>query len=130
MDMSLSWDDKPYMRLFHSERPSTKNTVLNTVFRRQLSGRAFLNDPDVFLLRDRNTALSPEQKSTLATTNALFGGLLFVSDDFSEYSEKQLAEYKTVLALSERAENISVSPAAAPTVTYTLDGERKTLKLG
>ena len=130
MDMSLSWDDKPYMRLFHSERPSTKNTVLNTVFRRQLSGRAFLNDPDVFLLRDRNTALSPEQKSTLATANALFGGLLFVSDDFSEYSEKQLAEYKTVLALSGRAENISVSPAAVPTVTYTLDGEQKTLKLG
>lgn len=89
-----------------------------------------MNDPDVFLLRDRNTALSPEQKSTLATANALFGGLLFVSDDFSEYSEKQLAEYKTVLALSGRAENISVSPAAAPTVTYTLDGERKTLKLG
>ena len=37
---------------------------------------------------------------------------------------------KTLLALSERAENISVSPAAVPTVTYTLDGESKTLKLG
>ena len=39
-------------------------------------------------------------------------------------------DIKTLLALSGRAENISVSPAAAPTVTYTLDGERKSLKLG
>lgn len=37
---------------------------------------------------------------------------------------------KTLLVLSGRAENISVSPAAVPTVTYTLDGESKTLKLG
>ncbi len=39
-------------------------------------------------------------------------------------------DIKTLLALSERAENILVSAAAVPTVTYTLDGEQKTLKLG
>ena len=49
------------MRLTHSERPSTKNTMADTVFRRQLSGRAFLNDPDVFLLRDENTKLTEEK---------------------------------------------------------------------
>lgn len=32
---------------------------------------------------------------------------------------------KTLLTLSGRAKNISVSAAAAPTVTYTLDGEQK-----
>ena len=37
----------------------------------------------------RGQALSWEQKLTLAKINALFGSVLFASDDFSTYSEEQ-----------------------------------------
>ena len=88
-DVSLDWDDK---------RPSTKNSILNSVFRRQLSGRAFINDPDVFLLRDSNTSMTAEQKRTLAAVNALCGGVLFTSDNFAEYGQWQ----KDMLSLISR----------------------------
>ncbi len=89
MDVSLDWDDKAYMQMLHRERPSTKNTVLNSVFRRQLNGRAFINDPDVFLLRYNNISLTDEQKLCLAEINALTGGVLFTSDNFGEYGTVQ-----------------------------------------
>lgn len=88
-DISLDWDDKPHMRLMHRERVSTKNTLLDSVFRRGLNGRAFLNDPDVFLLRDRDISLSYEQKKTIAEINTLCGGVLFTSDNFAEYGDVQ-----------------------------------------
>ena len=99
-DVSLSWDDKFYMRPLHRERPSTKNTILNTVFRRQLDGRAFRNDPDVFLLRSDNISLTESQKQTLATVNALFGGVLFTSDNIGKYDGKTKAFYDSLLTLS------------------------------
>ncbi len=99
-DVSLSWNDALYMRGMHRERVSTKNTVLNTVFRRQLNGRAFLNDPDVFLLREKNIRLTAGQKRILATVNALFGGVLFTSDNVSEYSAHSRKMYDELLSLS------------------------------
>ena len=88
-DVSLDWDDKPYMKLMHRERPSTKNCILNSVFRRQLDGRAFGCDPDVYLLRETNTTMTKEQRRTLAEINALTGSVLFTSDNENEYGEAQ-----------------------------------------
>ena len=96
-DVSLSWDDAVYMRPMHSERPSTKKTVLNTIFRRQLDGRAFRCDPDVYLLRDDNIKLSAEEKKTLAVVNSLFGGVLFTSDDPATYSDEAKKIYEKVI---------------------------------
>ena len=45
-DVGLDWDDVWYMRLFHRERVSTKQAINNTLFRRQLNGRAYGSDPD------------------------------------------------------------------------------------
>lgn len=98
-DVSLDWDDKPYMRLLHRERVSTKNTICNTIYRRGLNGRAFWNDPDVFLLREENTRLSPRQKLQLATVNGLFGALRFTSDNYSRYDDGKKALYRRILAL-------------------------------
>ena len=72
-DVSLDWDDVWYMRLFHRERVSTRQALNNTVFRRQLNGRAYGSDPDVFFLREENCRLTAEQKKTLAAVNALLG---------------------------------------------------------
>lgn len=124
MDMSLSWDDKAYMRLFHAERPSTKRTILNTVYRRQLSGRAFLNDPDVFLLRDYNVELSDEQKNALGTVNGLFGGVLFVSDDFSRYSPEQKSRYYEILGLGKATDITVGEDRGKMRISYSLSGKK------
>ena len=93
-DVSLSWDDKWYMRLFHRERVSTSHSLDNTLNRRQLGGRAFGNDPDVFFLRDENCSLSPAQKRCLAETNARYGQVLLISDDPSAYTPEMKEQYR------------------------------------
>lgn len=126
-DVSLDYDDKAYMRLFHAERPSTKHTMMNTLFRRQLSGRAFLNDTDVFILRDDNTSLTPLQKKALGTLNGLFGGLLFASDEFGKYDRAKKDMYLYFTKLKD-AKNIQITKQKNRLcVTYEL--ENKTQKL-
>lgn len=133
-DMSLDFDDKPFMRLLHNERPSTLHTQRNTLYRRQLDGRAFRNDPDVFLLRDENTSLSDLQKHTLAIVNALFGSVLFASDDFGQYDEKKSRLFAALCEL-QRAKLLQVDNGPIDqklrtvTVHYELDGEEKSIEL-
>ncbi len=100
-DVSLDWNDKPHMRLMHRERISTRNSILNTVFRRQLNKRAFLSDPDVFLLRPCNNSLSDEQKYCLAEVNAMMGSVLFTSDNFYDYTEKEIKELSRIMKIKD-----------------------------
>ena len=85
-DISLEWGKKKYDS---REGVSVVHAMLNSVFRRHLDGRAFGNDPDVFLLRDNNIRLSREQKKTLAECNKLTGKVLFTSDNVDEYDEEK-----------------------------------------
>ena len=128
-DVSLDYDDKPYMRLFHAERVSTRHTMRNTLFRRQLSGRAFLNDPDVFILRNENTALTREQKITLGTVNALCGGLLFASDEFARYDEDKRALYRAFLEARQGRILGVRREKDAFVVRYTVGGKMDELRL-
>lgn len=108
-DVGLDWDDKPWMRIIHRERVSTRQAMSNTVFRRQLNGRAYLSDPDVFFLREDNIKLTLEQKLKLAKLNALLGGVFLTSDNMGHYSKLQLTEYKQLLALrSGKVTDVSV----------------------
>ena len=104
-DMSMNYNEKLFMRLFHNERPSTMHTQRNTLYRRQLNKRAFLNDPDVFLLRDENTSLTAAQKETLAVVNALYGSVLFGSDNFADYNEEK-KEFFAELCRLQKAGNV------------------------
>ena len=88
-DVSLSFDDAWFMRMFHRERVSTKVTIQNTIFRSFMNRRLFGNDPDVFLLRDENIKLNENQKIALAAINALFGSILMTSDNIATYNEHQ-----------------------------------------
>lgn len=85
-DVGLSWNKKPFSR----EDVSTKNTLTNTIYRRHLDGRAWLNDPDVFLLRDNNIKMPVSQRKIVARVNSMLGNLLFVSDDVSTYTDEQM----------------------------------------
>ena len=124
-DVSLNWDDKPFMRLCHRERVSTKQAILNTLFRRELNGRAYLSDPDVFFLRRDNIELRDDQKLLLARINALFGGVLLLSDDPGAYTEKERGLYRELLALT-RAQNVRFD-ADNFMISFVLDGEAYSL---
>lgn len=88
-DIGLDWNDKWWMRYLHRERISTKNALTNTLGRFHLTNRAFMNDPDVFLLRDENIQLSPSERKLLTDINRMFGDLIFTSDDLASYTTWQ-----------------------------------------
>lgn len=128
-DMDLQYLPKYYNKLqVNKEIPSVQNSMTSTIFRRHLNGRAFLNDPDVFFLRDANLKFTWEQKKLLAKINSLFGNVLFVSDNISEYSEEALQLLKDALKKSQ-AIIISVENSDDKyfTIKYLEGGEQKKL---
>lgn len=125
-DVGLDWNDTKLMQLAHRERVSTRQAIGNSIFRRQLNGRAWLSDPDVFFLREDNLKLTPEQKHVLATVNSLFGGVLLHSDDMSRYTPEARAAYAQLLK-NRQAKNVRVHADSGLAVSYELDGERHRL---
>ena len=101
-DVALQWEDILLKSLNCRERVSTINSITNTIGRRHLNGFAFLNDPDVFILRSRNNKLTKNQRYTLLLINLIFGGLIFTSDNINEYTEEEMIIYKSIFKLKER----------------------------
>ncbi len=85
-DIGLEWNKFKV----HLEDVCTRTTLWNTIFRRGLDGRAFANDPDVFLLRDNNMTMGFTQRKISATVNHIFGSLLFTSDNVGDYNREKL----------------------------------------
>jgi alpha-galactosidase len=112
----------------HREDVSTPNALHNSIYRRCLNGRAFLCDPDVFLLRRDNIKFTVEQQKLLAKFIKLFGSVLFTSDNVSEYDSKQLEIFNDVLnddeiqitAINENGEMVFID--------YRQNGKENTLK--
>ena len=127
-DVGLDWNGSWLMQQTHRERVSTKQSINNTVFRRQLNGRAWYNDPDVFFLREDNLKLTQEEKRVLATVNSLFGGVLFCSDDMSAYGGEVRAFYAELLK-NRAAADIRVEADRGFSVSYTVDGERRRIDI-
>lgn len=123
-DVGLGWENKAFSR----EDVSTQFTLTNTINRRHLDGRAWLNDPDVFLLRDNNIQLTMEQRKIIAKVNSLCGNLLFVSDDVSTYTDEQKEIFMQTVS-SDKAKIISaevvngIAKIVTETETYCFDME-------
>ena len=88
-DVDLVYSGKYYNFIqVSNEIPSAQNAINNSIFRRHLNGRAWMNDPDVFFLRKNNLTFTDEQKFILGKINNLCGNVLFVSDNAGDYDEK------------------------------------------
>ena len=123
-DVSLIFDDVWFMKFFHRERISTKVTLQNTIYRSIFGRSLFLNDPDVFLLRDNNISLTKEQKEALATINALFGNVLMTSDNPGDYDEERKSILTNILHINQNASNKKYSRNGdLINISYTLDGK-------
>ena len=128
-DVSLIFDDIWYMRFLHRERISTKVTLQNTVYRSFLNGRLFGADPDVFLLRDENLSLTPEQRRALITINALFGSVMMTSDNIATYDGEKRKLLSDSLALFESARVIGYSRFdTVITIEYEQEGQKNTIR--
>ena len=92
-DVAPKWEDKALKLLGYRERVSTVNSLRSTIGRRRLNGQAFVNDPDVYILRKDRHELSVEEQYTLFLVNRVYGGLLFTSDNPGHYSPEQLELY-------------------------------------
>ncbi len=102
-DVALQWEDWRLARLVrYRERVSTAASLRSTVFRHPLHRHAFLNDPDVFLLRRRRIAMNAHERHTLFVLNLLFGGVFFTSDNIAEYDSDTLRRYQSQFPLRER----------------------------
>ncbi|MGN8690072.1 glycoside hydrolase family 36 protein [Atopobiaceae bacterium HCP3S3_F7] len=109
-DVGLDWDGRRYMRITGRERVSTRNSLANTRGRAHLDGRAFLNDPDVFFLRD-DVRLTADQRRELLLTDARLAGMLLTSDDMGAWDAGQRAAFGRALSdLEARAARYSVWP--------------------
>ena len=127
-DVGLDWDGKGLMRQTVRERVSTRHAIENTLFRRQLDGRVWRSDPDVFFLREDNIHLEPERKRALAIVAGLFGGALLHSDDMAGWTEEARALYRQLPEL-RRAEQIRVLTERGLAVRYVLDGRERELRI-
>ena len=127
-DVSLEFDDVWFMRMFHRERVSTKNTLQNTIYRSFLNDHLFGNDPDVFLLRDDNIKLNENQRIALTTINALFGHVLMTSDNISNYKEKENETLNNALRIFSDAKVIEFKRKGKYIeIIYELDKTKKLL---
>ena len=127
-DVGLDWNNNFIVRNANRETVSTYRAILNSIFRRQLNGRAYLSDPDVFFLREDNIKLTPEQKYKLATVNSLFGGMLLCSDNMGQYTGEARALYAQLLK-NRDAKNIRVSTGSGLTVSYDTGGTEEILTI-
>ncbi len=128
-DVGLDWDDTKLMQITHRERVSTKQSIEDTTFRRQLTGRAFMGDPDVFFLREGNCKLTVEEKEKLYTVNALLGGMLLTSDALNAYTDEKKAQFAYVRDLMENATDVTVDADDGVVLHWTFGGEAKSLRI-
>ncbi|MCQ2799429.1 MAG: alpha-galactosidase [Bacilli bacterium] len=125
-DITLTFDDVFYMKLMHRERVSTKITLQNSVWRYAFNGHAFLNDPDVFLLRDDNIKLKKSQKEAVLLINSLFGSLLMTSDNPLDYDDEKKALLNEGLERFRNAKVLSYETVKKGIkVTYSLNDKEK-----
>lgn len=124
-DVALKWEDDMLKRLHYRERVSTINALTSTIGRHHLNGRAFYNDPDVFILRDSNNELTPDQRYTLFMINAVLGGLIFTSDNVNNYTDRQLMLFKSLYEL-KNAQVKKVTQGELLTVDFVC-GDKKSL---
>jgi alpha-galactosidase len=128
-DVSLDWDNSWIMRQTHRERVSTRQAIGSSILRRQLNGRAFISDPDVFFLRENNVKLSGKEKRKLALICSLFGGVLLCSDNMAEYSAEAKALYGQMLE-NRNAECVRVENDGELVVRYRVKGEDREIVIG
>lgn len=102
-DISHGFEDKFLKSIGYRERVSTVSAINSIKTRGFLNGKAFGNDPDVFILRNtKEIKMTDEEKELLFNTNMQNSSLVFFSDCVLDYTDetikkiqKSFEEYRT-----------------------------------
>ena len=86
-DVVLKLNEMFIVRMLGLDKVSTKMTLKNTIYRSFFNHHLFLNDPDVYILRNNTKTLNQKNKVAIAIINSLFSGILLTSDNISSYDE-------------------------------------------
>jgi alpha-galactosidase len=100
--------------------PSAENSLRNVLSRAALHQRLWLNDPDCVLVRDRETALSPDEVRTLASVIAVSGGLVLDSDDLACASEERQRWLRRLLPPLQHAPRVGPPRGGVPDQLWQL----------
>ncbi len=125
-DIHLRWEHRLLAFLNLRERVSTILALRNSIGRRHLSGRAFRNDPDVFILRKAKNNLTPTQQYTILLINVLLGDLLFTSDFVGDYDEEELSEFSMVYKWLDSEVETVASTGDLYQIYFTNKGQKYT----
>lgn len=125
-DMALQWKHSAQRNKMHREDVSTPNAIHNSIYRRCFNGRAFLCDPDVFLLRSTNIYFTAKQQALLARFIKIFGSVLFMSDNIADYDINQYGLFKDVMTDNTKLLDVAECDNIIK-ITYSEDGVVKTL---
>jgi alpha-galactosidase len=99
--------NEPYM-------PSARNSIQNILTRSPLHNRWWVNDPDCLLVRP-DTHLSLPEVQSLATSIAMTGGALLLSDDLPALPENRVKIAQSLLPLTgNRAQVIDLFENTTP----------------
>jgi len=88
-DIHIDWEFAMLKTLKVPERPSNYLSLQNTMARFIINSKGFMNDPDVFILRDSDQKMDFEERKTLFLINWLMGALVFTSDKIEDYNSDQ-----------------------------------------
>lgn len=126
-DVGLIWEDFKLKGINYRERISTICAIKDAIFRRFFNFRGFLNDPDVFLLRDENIFLNKYQKYTLFVLNLIFGSLLFTSDNINNYDKEKLSLYKSQFPFKRKKDLVINYVNDFYTLKFYIDNKKYTV---
>ena len=128
-DIRKEWDFRRDKKRNSREQPSVRNAMLGNIFRRQLNGRAFLNDPGDFLLSEESNSLLHCQRQSLAFIDHLCGSLYSTSDNENDCTPRARKILSTARRLTA-AKLISAEViGSAVELTIELNGARRTVRL-
>jgi alpha-galactosidase len=96
---SFSGISKPFKN--EPSMPSARNSIQNIITRSPLHNRWWVNDPDCLLLRSDSELTLPEIQS-LATSIAMTGGSILVSDDMTQLPSERLRILATLLPIMNK----------------------------
>lgn len=129
-DVHLKWEHGMLKFARHRERVSTKLSIQNSIWRSHLNARAFGNDPDVFIMRDKKNKLTQQQKQTLFMVNALTGQLNFTSDNYDSLQGEKKSQLCSLafMLLKSKVLNIEQSGDLIR-IQYSIEGKRQALEI-
>lgn len=103
-----------------------RNSLRNLLTRSMMNKKLWVNDPDCFMVRDKNTRLNAHERKTDINAKLLAGGVVMLSDDFSELEQHDIELARRILKESgsfyHESAALDVMEREMPSIFYNRGG--------